>query len=400
MLLLAAGADVNAVGGDDGDTPLHDAASGGNERLVTLLLRAGAASDRPNRRGVRPIDQCDTNERCHQLLSGNVPLATVNNAAAGDDGSQPETDSADEVTSSVDHPTSSEAASPSAVPRAPAPMRVLSPLVAPDRKKQDIFTEVVTKSSFVSGQSISHQSLLDMATKRIHDAYVTKPHSPVISQKIGQKLASSSSKADDSVEEGEIREDTPLRDRAAEESTGNINQHVDSANMTVVEETGSELLKPQSAADSTDVLRHRRGRGRPPSTARKHNTVSNAALMKRQSLQLHRHRAAAALSHDKDRTTPVRPNTTRPDGPAGVASVTDNDDVYDFHDEGESNNPWCTTSTVKLPSSADGDAKAADSVTEQQSELAVQPIECKINQMLNCQLLNNHSPSPSHCHPL
>jgi hypothetical protein len=374
-VLVAAGADVNAAGGDDDDTPLHDAASGGNERLVLLLLRAGAASDRPNRRGARPIDQCDTNERCRQLLSGNVPLVPIDDIVAGDDASQAETDSADEVTSSVDHPISSEAASPSAAPRAPVPTRVLSPLVAPDRRKQDNLAEVVTKS-FASGQSISHQSLLDIATQRIHDSYITKPQSPVTSQKIvAKRVTSTSIKADDSVEEGEIREDTPLR--AADESTGNLEQQADSANMTVIEETDPQSLKPQSAADTTDVLRHRRGRGRPPSTARKqHNTVSNAALMKRQSLQLHRHRAAAALSHDKDRTTPVRPNTNRADGPASVAGVADNDDVYDFHDEGESNNlSLPTTSIVKLPTATDGDAKTGDNEMEQQSEVAVQPIE-------------------------
>jgi ankyrin repeat protein len=44
QILVAAGADVNAIG-DMGETPLHVAVRSGNVAMVEVLLRAGARDD-------------------------------------------------------------------------------------------------------------------------------------------------------------------------------------------------------------------------------------------------------------------------------------------------------------------------------------------------------------------
>lgn len=53
--LVASGANVNARGLDD-DTPLHDAASNGNIRLVKLLVERGADIHAKNKKGKTPVD--------------------------------------------------------------------------------------------------------------------------------------------------------------------------------------------------------------------------------------------------------------------------------------------------------------------------------------------------------
>ena len=55
LLFPLVGADANARGLDD-DTPLHDAAMNGHERLVKLLLRQGANPKQANAKGKTPLD--------------------------------------------------------------------------------------------------------------------------------------------------------------------------------------------------------------------------------------------------------------------------------------------------------------------------------------------------------
>ena len=54
-LLLAYGADPNAVAAVSGSTPLHLAARSGAAAVVELLLRAGATLEARNRHGLTPL---------------------------------------------------------------------------------------------------------------------------------------------------------------------------------------------------------------------------------------------------------------------------------------------------------------------------------------------------------
>ncbi len=54
-LLIARGANVNAVG-SRGYTPLHAAAAAGNEEIITVLMQAGAAVNPLNKKGQTPLD--------------------------------------------------------------------------------------------------------------------------------------------------------------------------------------------------------------------------------------------------------------------------------------------------------------------------------------------------------
>ena len=55
IFCISPGAEANARGLDD-DTPLHDAAMNGHERLVKLLLRQGANPKQANTKGKTPLD--------------------------------------------------------------------------------------------------------------------------------------------------------------------------------------------------------------------------------------------------------------------------------------------------------------------------------------------------------
>jgi len=56
LLLIAAGANVNAVG-DMGTTPLHVAIAQGNRRLARALIEAGARSDIRSEFGTTPAEE-------------------------------------------------------------------------------------------------------------------------------------------------------------------------------------------------------------------------------------------------------------------------------------------------------------------------------------------------------
>ncbi|MDA7615578.1 ankyrin repeat domain-containing protein [Akkermansiaceae bacterium] len=75
--LIAAGADVNAVG-ESGETPLHPAVDKGHVEVVRVLLSSGANTEIRNKFGDRPIDflvQYDETEETKALLikAGSAP---------------------------------------------------------------------------------------------------------------------------------------------------------------------------------------------------------------------------------------------------------------------------------------------------------------------------------------
>ncbi len=57
-LLLAHGADIEAAD-NDGDTPLHEAASSGDTRLIRFLLEKNANPTFLNKKGQRPEELAD-----------------------------------------------------------------------------------------------------------------------------------------------------------------------------------------------------------------------------------------------------------------------------------------------------------------------------------------------------
>lgn len=75
--LIDRGADVNAES-KDGTTPLHQAASFGQNEIATILIHAGANVDPRNRRGETPLMLAGSPETAKALLAAGAKLNAVN----------------------------------------------------------------------------------------------------------------------------------------------------------------------------------------------------------------------------------------------------------------------------------------------------------------------------------
>jgi len=76
-ILIAKGADVNAVDTESGSTPLHHAAGWGRKEVVELLLTKKADPNRRNKAGQTPLDLAISNNQTEviQILkpAGEIP---------------------------------------------------------------------------------------------------------------------------------------------------------------------------------------------------------------------------------------------------------------------------------------------------------------------------------------